>query len=207
MTNATTRRRERPGLCLVLVPSGETDLTREGRLEGDVHVPLTGRGRRRTERVGRRVREEVGRVDAVYSSANQGAFETAEILAGPDGCRVRVLRRLEGVSLGLWEGQRRAEVRQRHARIYERWTRDPLAITPPAGERMASAYARVGAALRTIRKRHRRGVVAVVAPETVIALLRCHLEDLPAARVFQVARRLSAFEMVAPAPVTTHGGR
>lgn len=193
-----TRSSNGRGPVIVLVAAAETDFSRCGRLEGDVDVPLTPKGRMRSRRIMEEVLLPLGGVDAVYTARNQGARETAEILAAANSNRIRVLDQLKGVSFGLWEGQLVADVRQRHARIWECWMRDPMGMTPPEGEEMARACARTAAAVKTIRRRHRDGNVAVVAPEAVISLVYCHLKGRPAADVFQVGRELGAFEIVKP---------
>ena len=185
----------RRGPTFVLVRAAETVFSRGGRLEGDVDVPLTPQGRARSRKVLDEVLRPLGVVDAVYSAGNQGSRETAEILAAANSNRVRVMDELDGVSFGLWEGQLVADVRQRHSRIWEQWMRDPLSITPPEGEEIGKAFARTGSALRSIRRKHREGIVAIVAPETIISLFYCHLSGRPADDVFRVGREIGKVEI------------
>jgi len=186
-----------PDLRLVFFRAAETGFTRAGRMEGNVDLPLTDRGRSSVGRLVTETLEPLGGPDAIYSAANQSSRETAEVVAGGNGMRVKVLSGLRGLALGLWEGQLLADVRQRHARIYENWSRDPLCITPPGGEEMEDALRRTKAAANTILKKHRRGTVAVVAPEAVIGLLCCHLGHCTPDRVFTLTRNLGPAEVVA----------
>jgi broad specificity phosphatase PhoE len=193
MTEEAVVRSTGQGLVLVLVQAAETDFSRSGRLEGDVDVPLTPRGRMRSRRIMEEVLLPMGGVVAVYTARNQGSRETAEILAAANSNRIRVMDELKGVSFGLWEGQLVADVRQRHARIW-----DPMGMTPPEGEEMGRAFARTAVAVKAIRRRHRGGNVAVVAPEAVISLVYCHLKGRPAAEVFRIGREIGHFEIVKP---------
>jgi broad specificity phosphatase PhoE len=179
---------------LVLFAAAETEFARDGRLVGDLDLPLTERGREVSKERAAEFLEPDGDLQAVYSSPNQGARETAAILA--NGSRVKVIPELRGVALGLWEGQRREDVKHRHTRIYHSWCKDPVCISPPGGEEMTDAFLRTNTAVRTILKRHKRGSVAVVASETVIALLLCHLQGMTANRVFEVGRGLGPVEVV-----------
>jgi probable phosphoglycerate mutase len=182
-------------LTLLLVRAAETEFSRQGRLEGDVDIPLTDRGRRRCADL---VPEGV---EHVYTAGNRSARETAEIVAGNGSKKVKVLDSLHGISLGLWEGQLASELRFRHGKVFESWVRDPLSVTPPAGESMEDAYARTGSALKAITRKHRKGTVAVVAQGAVISLLYCRLKALPPGRVFDVDRSLGDVE-----PVCGNGG-
>lgn len=183
-------------LRLVLVRQAESEFSSQGRMAGDVDVPLTERGRTASRRILDGFPEVNGDVSGVYTAGNQAARETAEILAEADGRRVRVLPDLRGISLGLWEGQLVADVRDRHGRIFAQWSRDPTSITPPEGEEMKNAFARAKAAARTIRRKHRKGTVVVVAPDAVIALLVCHLTGRTPDRVFEVMKGLDPVEVV-----------
>jgi len=181
---------------LVLFRAAETGFTRAGRMEGDVHLPLTDRARVSVRRLVSEVLDPIGRADAVYCAANQSSRETAEIVADGSGMHVKVLPGLRGLSFGLWEGQLLADVRQRHARIYEHWYRDPFCITPPGGEEMEDALRRTKAAANTILRKHRRGTVAVVAPLAVVGLICCHLGHCAPDRVLQLTRTLGPAEVV-----------
>lgn len=178
------------GPRLVLVPAAETAFDRKGRLEGDVDVPLTERGRAASRRILEEVLRPMGGVDAVYTAANRGSRETAEILVEANHGRVRILRELHGVSFGLWEGQLVSDVRSRHERMYGQWRRDASSMTPPGGEDMESAYLRASNVVERIRKKHKGGTVAVVAPSLMISLVCCRLEGEPASRALDVADEL-----------------
>ena len=177
---------------LVLIRAAETGFRRSGRMEGDVDLPLTDRGGADS----RRIAAGIGSVQAIYSATNQSSRETAEIVAEGTGLRVKVLHGLRGLSLGLWEGQIESDVRQRFARVYESWRRDPFCIAPPGGEELNDAHRRTKAAVKTILKKHRRGTVAVVAPETVIGLVRCHLGECSPDELFRRTSRMRHAETV-----------
>jgi probable phosphoglycerate mutase len=175
------------GPRLVLVPAAETDFDKKGRLEGDVDVPLTERGRAMSRRILEETLKPLGGVDAVYTAANRSSRETAEILVEANHGRVRVLPELRAVSLGLWEGQLVSDVRCRHERMYVQWRRDAASITPPGGEELESAYLRATNAVKRIRKKHKEGTVAVVASPLMISLVCCRLEGEPVGRALDVA--------------------
>ncbi|MEN8152159.1 MAG: histidine phosphatase family protein [Planctomycetota bacterium] len=177
---------------LVLIRAAETVFRRDRRLEGDVDLPLTDRGRADA----RRVAAGSGAVEAVYSAGNRSSRETAEIVAKGVGLPLKVLSGLRGLSYGLWEGQMLVDVRQRFSRAYESWQRDPFCITPPGGEEMEDALRRTKAATNTILRKHRKGTVAVVAPEAVIGLVHCHLGECPPDELFRLTSRMGHVETV-----------
>ena len=181
---------------LVLIRAAETGFRRSGRMEGDVDLPLTTRGRAGARRIAVTLAEEHQVPVALYCAANQSSRETAEIVAEGAGLRVKVLPGLRGLSLGLWEGQILADVRQRFARVYDCWKRDPFCITPPGGEDMEDAHRRTRAAVNTILRKHRKGTVAIVAPEFVIGLVRSHLGECPPDELFRHTGRTGHVETV-----------
>ena len=176
---------------LLLVTREETEFSRAGRFQGGVDVPLTESAcaRAASEWPGAGRDGTIG-LEAIYSGADLGSRQTAEYVADSSARRVRVSRGLRGVSLGLWEGQLVSDVRDRHQRSFEQWRRAPCSFTPPLAERMEAAFGRTGAALKKIMRRHRVGVVAIVAAPTVLALTICRIRGHSPDRVFEVVDRL-----------------
>ncbi len=76
------------------------------------HTPLTARGERQARLLGSRLRALSYEPDAVFSSGALRADTTAQIATEAAGCMppITIDERLQEVSQGLFEGQRRDEV-------------------------------------------------------------------------------------------------
>jgi broad specificity phosphatase PhoE len=160
-------------LRFVLVRPGTTDFEEQGRIRGTLDVPVNSRG---VEQAARTARElAASAIDAIYASPCQACRQTAQALAEPHDLRVRCIPELVNLNHGLWHGMLIEEVRQRQPRVYRQWQEHPETVCPPEGESLADAQQRVAEVLAKLGERHREGVVAIVAPEPLISLIRQQL--------------------------------
>ena len=95
---------------LVLVRHGVTDWNEDGRLMGRVDLDINVRGRVQAERVAEALAEVS--IDAIYSSPQPRARQTAEPIAAPRVLDVRVESGFDEVWLSdAWKGKTVAELR------------------------------------------------------------------------------------------------
>jgi broad specificity phosphatase PhoE len=95
-------------------------------------------------------------------------------------------RRVDGLhnlDHGLWHGKMIEEMRQTQPRLYKLWQDNPETICPPEGEPISAARQRAQATLVKLLKKHKDGVIALVAPEPLASVFRsvlseCKLGDL-----------------------------
>jgi broad specificity phosphatase PhoE len=144
---------------VVLVEAGPTPWEAEGRIVGSRPLPLTAQAidaiRHRLETLG-------STINSVYRTAgNEACDQVAKLIAQKFGLRPRDNPELETVNLGLWEGLRPEELRQRFPTVFPQWQEHPLSVTPPDGEALAGAIDRIGAALKRILRRNRTLTVAL----------------------------------------------
>ena len=88
-------------LTLYLARHGETDYNHEGRLQGQLPVPLNERGRSQAKRLARRMAEIP--LDAIVSSDLPRALGTAEIVAEVKGLPVQTNAGWRERNLGHWQ--------------------------------------------------------------------------------------------------------
>ena len=140
----------------ILARHGESELSAAGLVSGDPAEPrgLTEIGREQARRLGERLAGEP--IDLCVTSEFARAQETAEIaLAGRDVPRL-VLRDLNDIRVGEYEGKTLKEYREwAHAQ-------SPTALPPGGDESRAATVARYARAFREILARPER-VVLVVA--------------------------------------------
>jgi len=108
---------------------GETELNKEGRMQGQSDVPLNGRGREQARRAGARFAAQGLRFDRVLSSPLSRALETAALASGRAPEEIAADARLLEMSYGPYEGLRFEDL---GAEVF-RFLYDPEHIPAPEG--------------------------------------------------------------------------
>ncbi|PWH05515.1 histidine phosphatase family protein [Brachybacterium endophyticum] len=109
-----------PRSRLLLVRHGETDHNREGRLQGQVDIPLNATGRDQARAIGRTLAGH--HFDAVLSSPLGRARDTAQVIA--EACGLSDIEIEPGVieqSFGSWEGLTGEQIRTDWPDLHTRW--------------------------------------------------------------------------------------
>jgi broad specificity phosphatase PhoE len=158
---------------LVLIRPGSTDYDVQGRIQGNLDIPLDEKGR---EQAAAAVECLKGRtLAALYSAAGRAAEETAELIGAALKLRPKTLERLENMDLGLWQGMLIDEVKRNLPKVYKQWQEHPENVCPPEGEMLSEVIERVDAALEKLLRKHRFGAVGIVAPEPLASVIRCRV--------------------------------
>jgi len=168
-------------LRIVLVRPGSTEFDEQGRIKGALSIPLSDHGAFQATSAARDLSAEA--IEAVYTSPCKAALQTAKALADAQGVKLRQIERFRNLDQGLWQGKLIDEVRQRQPKVYRKWQEHPELVCPPEGEMIDSARHRCEAALAKVLKKHKHGVIALVAPEPLASVIRgclmgTHLGDL-----------------------------
>lgn len=149
------------GVRLIHIRHGETDWNVEGRLQGQLDIPLNAHGREQAAGNGRRL--------AAHLAAEGIAPDTLDYVSSPlsrsgetmglvraalalDG-KWRTDDRLKEVAFGDWSGSTYAELSAagERARVRER-KRDKWSFRPPDGETYADLAERIGGWLAEVRR-------------------------------------------------------
>jgi broad specificity phosphatase PhoE len=159
---------------IMLIYAGPTPWELEGRLVGNQSLPLTEEAHARIAAMVEAITEPV---TAVYrAKANEACDETARIVATKFKLRPRDNDDLNGLNLGLWQGLTIEAVSARFPTVFAQWEKTPLSVTPPEGESLEEAIARLRAAVLGILRRNRDGSIALplrpVALRIVSGILR-----------------------------------
>lgn len=171
-------------LRLFAVRHGETEFAREQRFAGASDVPLTPRGHRQCEAVGRALAGSP--VDAVYASPLARARASAAPIAAPHKLAVRVEPAFREMTFGVWEGLSRAEVAVRYPADFEAWRATPHRLQPPGGESLDAVAARVAAGVAALCEEHGGQTVVVVSHAIVTRLIVLAALGLAADRLWSV---------------------
>lgn len=157
----------RPRTRLVLVRHGQTDYNREGRLQGQVDIPLNENGIEQAESLAAAVAENPP--DVIVASPLVRALDTARIISAGTSLEVTTDEAFLERSFGQWEGLKGEEIRRRWPQEHGDWRahRPVLGLEvedrPEVGERVAVAC-------RELVSKHAGGTVMVVAHGAAITL-------------------------------------
>ena len=144
-------------------------------------VSLNGEGELQAQDLARRLVHV--RLDAIYSSPQPRARQTAQPLAAARGIPVTILDEFDEIAFGEWEGLSFAELEARHASGWHEWIHRRSSVRVPGGESFVAVRDRAMAGLRRVCLDHPRGMVLVVSHGDVIKAaaatqLRMSLDDL-----------------------------
>jgi len=156
---------------LVLVRHGESTFIVDERFQGQADSPLSPRGLRQADLVGRRLAHAQaapalpvpGRAPTeLVHSPLQRTTRTAKAIAGAFGeTGMTVARRADRAFLeigqGEWEGLHRTEIDARYADSLSAWRRRPLEAWAPGGESLPEVQERVRPGLATLLARLAEG--------------------------------------------------
>ena len=112
------------------------------------------------------------RISTRFIPVRAAAQETAATIAKAFDLKLRSLDALKNLDYGLWQGMRIEDVKTKHPKVYKQWREHPDTVCPPQGETVAAVRARVAKAILKIQKRHKTGVVGLVAPEPLASVIR-----------------------------------
>ncbi|MGW3119034.1 histidine phosphatase family protein [Streptomyces sp. NPDC001107] len=173
---------------LLLARHGQTVWHAENRYAGVSDIALTDRGRAQAEALGRWAAAHP--VDAIWTSPVSRAVITAD-----PACRVLGLTPhrepdLRECDFGVVEGRTLADFAAEHPKAAEAFRADPVAHPFPGAEDPRAAAERGAAALRRIAAAHDGECVLVVAHNTLLRLVLCHLLSIPLSEYRRVFPRL-----------------
>lgn len=157
-------------LEIILIRHGQTDWNRDRRVMGRRPVPLNARGRAEARRVARHLKKVP--LDAIFTSPMLRAVETAQSLVDGRGLKIRLTADLAEIDYGLWVGKTFEEVMKEEA--YAVYHRTPRRAHPPGGEKMTEVLRRAVGFIEGLKKKYRKGRIAVVSHADVIKTILVH---------------------------------
>lgn len=164
---------------VLLIRSGATDWDEQDYLPGVADLPLCEAGREASQPN----EAYIGSVHiaAVISAGDEASVETAALVGAAVGCKPKKCTGLGDVDLGLWQGLRINELKERAPKVYKQWVDDPLSLRPPEGESLRAARDRlIEQIFKAAEKaaKHSKGeipAIAVVLRPIALSLVRSRL--------------------------------
>ena len=171
---------------LCLVRHGETAWNAEGRVQGQVDVPLSAVGLAQARAVAAALAGE--RFAAIYSSDLTRVRQTAEPAAGRLGLPVALDAALRERHYGMFERHTYVEVRERYPAEYARFRDKDLDFDFVSGESLRAFAARALACVAALVERHAGESILVFTHGGVLEMVYRHASGrtLSSARDFEL---------------------
>ncbi len=163
---------------IVLIRPGSTDFDLQGRIQGNLDIPLCDEGRVQVKLALDDLRA-MG-LTAIYCAPCEAATETAGIIGSALRIKVKPIEGLRNLDQGLWQGMLIEDVKHKQPKVYRQWQEQPENVCPPDGEMLNEAAERVDEAIEKLIRKNRDGAVGVVVPEPLASLVanRLHGGDI-----------------------------
>ena len=168
---------------LILVRHGETDWSRQNRVQGTLDIPLNGDGEDEARRISDGLSEF--EIHAVYSSPASCSFCTAQEIATSRSLKVKKMNELKELNHGVWQGLLVKDIKKRYKKQYSIWKSSPTSSRPPSGESMRDACDRAVSAMHKIVDRHKDESVCLVSGCMVLSIIKCYLKNVELDKIWK----------------------
>jgi alpha-ribazole phosphatase len=162
--------------------------------KGTLDIPLSEKGRSRIEMAGAFLSRF--HLDHVYTSALSRCIESGAIIARPHDLSITVMKGLNEIHFGSWEGLSFAEIAGMYPNDFREWLADPEIHSPPGGETLRDAATRINSALHRIISDHRGQNVAVVAHAGVLRIILCSVLEIRLSLLFRLGQDYGGISII-----------
>lgn len=166
-------------MILYLIRHGESAFNVEGRIQGQLDVPLSALGQQQAAAVPTEFAERT--IQALYCSPLRRAYDTAQPLAEALKLPIQTDDRLREINAGVFQGLLWSEIADRYPEAAHAWKQQDPDYRIPQGESRRDLMHRGRAALEAIRETGYESVVVVAHGGVLTAALKACLE-VPAER-------------------------
>jgi probable phosphoglycerate mutase len=162
---------------LVLVRHGETDWNAQGRIQGQLDIPLNPVGLAQAAAVGARLRDQ--HFDAIYASDLERAMQTARPVVQDDELAIRREPRLRERHFGVLQGLTGEEAKRQQSQVWQDYkARGPKADLG-GGESLLVFSRRVVDFIDQVLRAHAGGRVLLVSHGGVLDMAYRHASGMP----------------------------
>ena len=186
---------ERNDILLTLIGCGQTAWESDGRMHGATDLPLSPAGQASICAIASAIKPKS--LGAIYHSSDEASSDTAHIIAQAVGSKTKLIEELSEPDLGLIEGLTEKDFADRFPRRHKQWLEDPLSLSPPEGEPLVDARARIFDACSKILKRSKSDHPVIVLRPLALGFMRCWLCDRSVTTLWDIVRTRPQIERYA----------
>lgn len=178
---------------LILVKHGQTNWSKENRVQGALDIPLNSEGKKEAEGISRELSKF--KIDAMYSGPASCSFATAHEIAIPHKLKVKKIDALKELNHGVWQGLRINDIKKRYKKQFNIWKASPASGRPPKGESISVAYDRAVSAMHKIIDKHKDENICVVSGEVTLSLIKCYLKNIDVEKIWKLIPQKTWWEI------------
>lgn len=108
---------------IFLARHGESQWNILSKIQGQRDIPLTDKGIKQAEMLGRRLLNE--NIKKIYSSDLSRAYTTAKIISDIVGVDIVLMKEFREINFGVWEGMTIDEIKTNYSKEFEVWRKSP----------------------------------------------------------------------------------
>lgn len=160
---------------IFLIRHAETDWNEEGRIQGDLDIPLNSKGLDQAKQLQKRFKSI--QFDSIFSSDLKRAIQTAEFLPKSSEIPIITDDRLRERDYGIWKELTWDEVRLKFPEEYRNVRMNPVTASPPHGENLQEVSDRVLQFFSEIEEFKNQNT-AIVSHNSPLMIIIAHLKGL-----------------------------
>ncbi len=154
---------------LYLVRHGESEWNILSKVQGQSNISLTDKGREQARKVAERLVNE--KIDLIFSSDLNRAFETAQIIGKNLNLEVNGFKELREIKFGVWEGLTTKEIEEKYMKEHILWMTEPHKLNLPEAERLIDLQERLLKIVNYLVKENVNKNILIVSHGTAIKTL------------------------------------
>lgn len=186
---------ERNDILLTLIGCGQTAWEADDRVHGATDLPLSSTGRASISAIASAIKPKS--LGAIYHSSDESSTDTAHIIAEAADSKTKLIEELCEPDLGLIDGLTEKDFADRFPRRHKQWLEDPLSLSPPEGEPLVDARARILEACSKILKRSKSDHPVIVLRPLALGFMRCWLCDRSVTSLWDIVKARPQIERYA----------
>jgi broad specificity phosphatase PhoE len=179
---------------LWMIRHGQTDWNLDGRLQGQLDVPLNETGLEQARNMAATLQGK--KFSALYSSDLMRARQTAEFVSAVVNLPIKFDKRLREISQGQFEGMLFSEVMLKFEDALADRSRNPVHSKLPGGESVAELTVRFKECIDEIACLKTTEPVLVVAHGLAIATILCQARGYPMETVYSHIQENATAEVI-----------
>lgn len=125
---------------IYLARHGESQWNVSKIVQGQKNIPLTDKGIKQAELLGKRLINE--QIEKIYSSDLARAYDTAKIIGKIIDVEVEPMKEFREINFGVWEGLSKNELLTKYRTEYEKWLKNPKDLILEGAETLAELQER-----------------------------------------------------------------
>ena len=135
--------------------------------------------------------------EGIYASDLSRCVETARIISGGDGEKVRLVPELREINLGKMEGLSMTDFRKRYPDVWKSRGKDIASFIPEGGESFLDLQHRVIPVFEALSRKH-DGNIVMVTHAGVNRVILCHILEMPLSNLFKIDQSYGCLNLLEP---------